>query len=198
MNDELYFVIRYDENLERIHRVETAETTIGRIQTNMLCLPDPAVSRQHAVLIQTPTEFLIRDLGSRNGTRLNGKPVVEAVLPVAPVVEIGHYNLKACRDLCSAQAEADDAEESTWNLPMLVLTNSDRKRREQRLTPAQRRVYDEFLRGHSEKEAAHALQVSVNTVHTHSRAIYTTYGVSSRAELLSLCAGHLTLQDVES
>ena len=81
---------------------------------------------------------------------------------------------------------------------MLVFTNSERKRREQRLTSAQRRVYNEFLRGHSEKEAAHALQVSVNTVHSHSRAIYTAYGVNSRVELLSLCAGHLTLQDIES
>lgn len=198
MKHELYFVIRHDGNLERIHRVEVPETTIGRIQTNVLCLPDLAVSRSHALLIQSPTGFVIRDLGSRNGTRLNGRPIVEAALSTAVVVQIGPYELKVFCELDAAQAEVEGSEDSTRNLPIPVLTNSERERREQRLTPAQRRVYDEFLRGRSEKEAAHALQVSVNTVHSHSRAIYTTFGLTSRAELLSLCAGHLTLHDFQS
>jgi len=198
MNHEIYFVIRHDGNLERIHRVEVLETTIGRIQTNVLCLPDPVVSRHHAVLIQTPTEFVIRDQGSRNGTRLNGQPIVEAVLPTTAFVEIGPYQLKVCSDLGAAQQEANGADDSTRNVPIPVLSRQDRELREQRLTPAQRRVYDEFLRGRSEKEAARALQVSVNTVHSHSRAIYATFGVNSRAELLSLYAGHLTLHDLES
>ncbi|MEK6262284.1 MAG: FHA domain-containing protein [Planctomycetota bacterium] len=197
MNHELYFVIRHGGKLERIHRVEVPETTIGRIQTNVLCLCDPVVSRHHAVLIQTPKEFVIRDLRSRNGTRLNGQPIVEAVLPAVSIIEIGSYELKLFYKLDAAQADADGSEDSTRN-PTPVLTNSERERREQQLTPAQRRVYDEFLRGHSEKEAARALKISTNTVHSHSRAIYTAFKVSSRAELLSLCAGHLTLHDLES
>ncbi len=198
MNHELYFVIRHDGNLERIHRVEVSETTIGRIQANVLCLPDPVVSRHHAVLIQTPTEYVIRDLKSRNGTLLNGRPVVEAALSTAAIVEIGPYELKVFCELEAAQAEVDGAVDSTHNPPIPVLTNSERRLREQKLTPAQRRVYHEFLRGRSEKEAAAVLKISTNTVHSHSRAIYTAFKVSSRAELLSLCAGHLTLHDLES
>ena len=196
MNHELYFVIRHDGNLERIHRVEVSETTIGRIQANVLCLPDPVVSRHHAVLIQTPTEYVIRDLKSRNGTLLNGRPIVEAAMSTAAIVKIGPYELKLFCGLDAAQAEAKGEDDSTRTLPIPALSNFERQRREQQLTPAQRRVYDEFLRGHSEKEAARALKVSVNTVHSHSRVIYTTFKVSSRAELLSLCAGHITLQDV--
>lgn len=195
MNHELFFVIRYEGNLERIHRVETADTTIGRTQTNVLCLPDPAVSRSHALLLQRQTEFVIRDLGSRNGTRLNGQPIAEAVLPAVAVVEIGPYQLKVFRDLGLAQADVDGDEESTRNVSVSVLTSLDRERREQQLTPAQRRVYDEFLRGRSEKEAALELKISIHTVHTHSHAIYVKFGVSSRAELLSLCSGHLTVHD---
>jgi pSer/pThr/pTyr-binding forkhead associated (FHA) protein len=147
----------------------------------VLCLPDPAVSRTHAVLIQTPTELVIRDLGSCNGMRLNGRSIVDAVLPAVAVVEIGPYRLNVCGDLLAAQAEAEGAEDTTRNLPIPVLTSRDRERREQQLTPAQRRVYDEFLRGRSEKDAAHDLGISINTVHTHSHAIYVKCGVSSRA-----------------
>ena len=198
MIHELYFVIRHEGTLERIHRVEDPETTIGRTQTNVLCLPDPVVSRNHAVLIQTPTEFVIRDTGSRNGTLLNGQPIVEAVLSTAAVVEIGPYQLKVFCDLGRAQAEAEAAAVSTRDLPPPVLTRHDRELWAQQLTPAQRRVYDEFLRGRSEKEAALALRISINTVHSHSHAIHVKFGVSSRAELLSLCGGHLTLHDFQS
>ena len=195
MIDELYFVIRHEGKLERIHRIEVLETSIGRIQTNVLCLPDPVVSRTHAVLLQRPAEFVIRDLGSRNGTRLNGQPIAEAVLSTASVVEIGPYQMKVFCDLGLAHAEADGAEDSTRNLPIPVMTRHDRELREQQLTPAQRRVYDELLRGRSEKEAALALRISIHTVHTHSHAIHVKFGVSSRAELLSLHAGHQTLHD---
>ncbi len=192
MAGELFFAIRYEGVVERIQRVEVAETTIGRLATNVLCLPDSAVSRNHAVLVRTPTEFLIRDLGSHNGTRLNGQPIVEAVLPAAALVEIGPYQLKACHDFGSAQAEAEGVDESTRKQPGPVRVNYDRERCKQQLTPAQRRVYNELLSGLSEKEIAHELQISIHTVHTHSRAIYTKFEVSSRVELLSLCAGYLT------
>lgn len=192
MAGELFFAIRYSGVVERIQRVDVAEATIGRIATNVLCLPDSAVSRYHAVLVQTPTEFRIRDLGSRNGTRLNGQAIVEAVMPAASVVEIGPYQLKVFRDLGSAQAETEGVYESTCNQPAPVRANYDRERRKQQLTPAQHRVYNELLSGRTEKEIAHDLKISIHTVHTHSRAIYTKFEVSSRAELLSLCAGRLT------
>lgn len=192
MTRELFFAIRYAGVVERIQRVEVPEITIGRLATNVLCLPDSAVSRNHAVLVRTPTEFRIRDLGSRNGTRLNGQPIVEAVLPAAGLVEIGPYQLKVCPDLGSAQAEAEGVDDSTRNQSVPVRADDDRERRKQQLTPAQRRVHNELLSGRSEKEIAHKLQISINTVHTHSRAIYTKFAVSSRVELLALCVGHST------
>lgn len=192
---ELFVVVRYEGKLERIHRVEATETTIGRAPNNVLCLPDPWVSRTHAVVIQTSNDYLIRDLGSRNGTRLNGHSVIEAVLPPAGIIEIGPYRLNAFRNLAEANSSAEGEDDTTASLPLHVLTAPDRELREQQLTPAQRRVYDEFLKGRSEKEAAHALKLSIHTVHSHSHAIYVKFGVSSRAELLSLCAIQSTLHD---
>ena len=198
MKLELFFVIRHDGKFERIYRVETPTTTIGRIQSNVLCLSDFAVSRNHAILNQTPKGFVIRDLNSRNGTQVNGQRITETVLPAAAIVAIGPFQLTAFSSQASAQAELADTEGSTREHPAHLVRRDDRVQREQRLTPAQRHVYEAFLKGRTEKEVARQLQVSINTVHSHSHAIYTVFGVSSRAELLSLCAGHLSRDDLQS
>jgi hypothetical protein len=53
--------------------------TIGRTRDCDLCLADPSVSRRHAELIRDAEGWLLNDLGSRNGTRLNGWLVRETV-----------------------------------------------------------------------------------------------------------------------
>ncbi|HVS15774.1 MAG TPA: SpoIIE family protein phosphatase [Thermoanaerobaculia bacterium] len=50
---------------------------IGRASTSDLALPDPFLSRHHARLFRQGDRILVEDLGSRNGTQLNGSPVLE-------------------------------------------------------------------------------------------------------------------------
>jgi hypothetical protein len=57
--------------------------TIGRDTACDLVLPDLSVSRWHAGLSRCATGWMIDDLGSTNGTRLNGWRVTEPV-PVRP------------------------------------------------------------------------------------------------------------------
>lgn len=51
------------------------EAIIGRSESCDITIFDPLVSRQHASLCVLPDHATIQDLGSRNGTRINGKPV---------------------------------------------------------------------------------------------------------------------------
>ena len=53
--------------------------TIGRTRDCDLCLSDLSVSRRHAELVRHPDGWLLSDLGSHNGTRLNGWLVRETV-----------------------------------------------------------------------------------------------------------------------
>ncbi|MDT0305725.1 DUF1707 and FHA domain-containing protein [Streptomyces sp. DSM 44917] len=60
-----------------------APLTIGRAPGSALRLSHPSVSRHHAQLRGTGTGWLLRDLGSSNGTWVNARRVADAV-PVGP------------------------------------------------------------------------------------------------------------------
>ncbi len=53
----------------------TAETAIGRLDDNTIQLISSQVSRYHARIFSSADGWMLQDLGSMNGTLLNGKPV---------------------------------------------------------------------------------------------------------------------------
>ena len=53
--------------------------TLGRSSANELCYPDDAgLSRQHLALTRANGQWIVEDLGSKNGTLLNGKRIEKA------------------------------------------------------------------------------------------------------------------------
>ncbi len=71
----------------------TALTYIGRSEDNQLRLLDPGVSRRHVLVMATPGGYTIRDLGSQNGTYVNGTRVDESPLTDGDRITIGEINL---------------------------------------------------------------------------------------------------------
>jgi hypothetical protein len=71
----------------------TALTYIGRSEDNQLRLLDPGVSRRHVLVMATPGGYTIRDLGSQNGTYVNGARVDESALTDGDRITIGEINL---------------------------------------------------------------------------------------------------------
>ena len=75
-----------------LHGERKRELTIGRDETSSVCLTGNDVSRRHAVLHLDPESGVrIADLGSRNGVRVNGRPVAEAPIGVGDVVRLGGW-----------------------------------------------------------------------------------------------------------
>src|SRR5690606_11475133 len=68
-------------------------TTIGRSARCDIVLYDLLVSRRHAMIRQVGQEHHLIDLGSTNGTYLNGRRISRAVLRAGDLVSIGHYEL---------------------------------------------------------------------------------------------------------
>jgi Nif-specific regulatory protein len=71
----------------------SAELTIGRDESNRLCIPDAAVSRRHCSIRSEDGHFILRDLESYNGTLVNGATVSEHVLVHGDRISIGDAQL---------------------------------------------------------------------------------------------------------
>jgi pSer/pThr/pTyr-binding forkhead associated (FHA) protein len=70
---------------------------IGRLPKNELVLPSKLVSRYHATIDWVQGHFILKDLGSSNGTILNDRKIKEAQLKAGDEIGIGpfHFNVKA-------------------------------------------------------------------------------------------------------
>jgi pSer/pThr/pTyr-binding forkhead associated (FHA) protein len=108
--------------------------TFGRSSDCDLTIPSQRVSREHAELTWTEQTAFIKDLGSQNGTQVNGRPAVQAVeLKDGDEITIGPYTCtyraqsgvgsvaKVDRSAASANTVADMADSLAGNLEQMSL-----------------------------------------------------------------------------
>ena len=76
-----------------VHPLVDGRLSIGRQESNQLCLIDPVVSRQHSAIKQTADGFELTDLDSHNGTFVNGIPVHCKVIAHGDTIRIGNSEL---------------------------------------------------------------------------------------------------------
>ena len=88
-------------------------TTIGRKPHNDIQIDNLAVSGEHAVIVTILNDSFLEDLGSTNGTLVNGNTVKKHFLQNSDVVELGKYKLKYISEPGAAQpAEKADFEKT--------------------------------------------------------------------------------------
>jgi hypothetical protein len=63
-----------------VFELDADSYTIGREAGNEIVIEDPQVSRRHATLTQQGTTYVLEDIGSTNGTYVNGKRVTAPIL----------------------------------------------------------------------------------------------------------------------
>lgn len=73
--------------------LNTSLTTIGRSPDSDIFLDDVTVSRKHAEIRRDENGYQIKDLGSLNGTYINGKVEIEASLNDGIELNIGKFKL---------------------------------------------------------------------------------------------------------
>lgn len=79
-NDGFRFVMRRGPQPNQIFELSEAMITLGRDITNAIVINDREVSRHHLRLTRGADGYTLEDLGSTNGTFINGKRLTGAVL----------------------------------------------------------------------------------------------------------------------
>jgi adenylate cyclase len=78
----------------QVFKIARPTTTIGRSNTCEIVVSDPLVSRQHAQIVLGMGGINLKDMGSTNGTTLNGVRVTESPLRNQDVISVGGTRLR--------------------------------------------------------------------------------------------------------
>ena len=86
-------------------------TTIGRDAENHICLDDTMVSRRHCVIHAKDGMWVIKDLTSLNGVKVNGTLVKNAVLVNGDSIVIGPFSLvfQTASDEDESERDSDES-----------------------------------------------------------------------------------------
>jgi hypothetical protein len=82
----------------RTHELNVDKTTIGRVEDNTFQLADPSVSSHHCEIVLRGTDVVIHDLGSTNGSFINGEKISESVLKPGQTLKLGQIELQLVPD----------------------------------------------------------------------------------------------------
>jgi serine phosphatase RsbU (regulator of sigma subunit) len=83
---------------------------VGRSSRNAIQIADATVSKEHAEVVRRGEHVYLRDLGSRNGTRVNGTEATEAQeITAGDTVEIGHVMFRVTRDAPTQRVRLSEA-----------------------------------------------------------------------------------------
>jgi len=104
-------ILSLEGSVIREMELNKERVTIGRRPQNDIQIENLAVSSEHARIITILNDSFLEDLGSTNGTMVNGNPIKKHILQNNDVIEIGKYTLKYVSDSSAdSQTTAEDFE----------------------------------------------------------------------------------------
>ncbi len=89
----MQIVLKFNDSVIRQIESDSTEVTIGRDPEADIQIDNISVSRLHAKIIEGPNYYLLEDLGSTNGTFVNGKRVTKKYIKEDDEIIIGKHTL---------------------------------------------------------------------------------------------------------
>jgi|SRR5687768_9391859 len=78
----------------RTFELKSEKTTAGRVSDNTFEIPEGSVSSHHAEFLLKGNELHVKDLGSTNGTFINGEKVMEGVVKPGQILRLGMIEMR--------------------------------------------------------------------------------------------------------
>ncbi|AOY01372.1 FHA domain-containing protein [Jeongeupia sp. USM3] len=100
-------LLSLDGNVIKEYRIHRDVFAIGRRPNNDLQIENLAVSGEHARIVREGDDYAVEDLGSTNGTVVNGAPVQRVALNNGDEIGIGRYRLRFWCEPASAGGYAE-------------------------------------------------------------------------------------------
>ena len=165
------FVVTAEGPLKgRVLVVDDDELVLGRRDNSDLVLPDPHVSRAHAVVRRSSGAIWLEDLGSTGGTFVNGEQITGSqALKHGDLVKFGTVETRF--EDRSSLTEHDDATQM-----LAVPEVEDRPV----LSPRQQEVLGYLQMGLTNPEIAVKLGVTERTVKAHCQEVFDRLGARNR------------------
>jgi len=105
-------VVSMDGAVQGEYELDKERLTIGRKPENEIAIDNLAVSGKHALIITILDDSFLEDLGSTNGTYVNGKLVKKHALKNGDVIAIGKHELKYINESATADEDEDEFEKT--------------------------------------------------------------------------------------
>ncbi len=86
--------------------------SVGRSEENEIVIQDPNVSRRHARLLRSENGFVVEDLGSTNGTLLDGAPIDRERIENGDELTFGGINARFVRRMGGPSSSAQHGQDS--------------------------------------------------------------------------------------
>lgn len=96
----------------RVHELVEGKTSVGRSTRNMLAIPDESISRRHGEILVWGNEVIVRDFGSRNGTKVGNRLVTSSQCPVRSGERIRFGSVEARLEIDRGNTERRELEAS--------------------------------------------------------------------------------------
>lgn len=100
-------ILSLDGQVIKEYTLSKERTTIGRKPHNDIQIDNLAVSGEHAMIMTILNDSFLEDLGSTNGTLVNGQPIKKHFLQNNDVIEIGKYKIKYASEAPSTMSQED-------------------------------------------------------------------------------------------
>ncbi len=111
-------ILSLEGSVIREMNLDKERVTIGRKPQNDIQIENLAVSSEHARIVTILNDSFLEDLGSTNGTLVNGNPIKKHILQDNDVIEIGKYQLKYASESSTGSQTSPEEFERTMVLRM--------------------------------------------------------------------------------
>ena len=122
------------------------QITIGRLPENDVVIDNLSVSRKHAVIHCVRSGYVVRDLGSKNGTLLNGEKVESGELHGGDTISIGKYEIAF--QVTTGEEECADTLDQTVIIPRFHSENCTK----QKTSVAEEEAFPKLYRASEQEE----------------------------------------------